>query len=163
MDYDVLDAFPDRDNKMKVFRPASQGKRFGNFIIDRICILVLSFGVGILLGGFMIASGSSSLDNLLANDIGVRIFDFILGAILTVIFYTLMEYYTNGKTIGKLVTNTRAIRMDNEQLTFNDALMRSLSRIVPFEPFSFLGSSLRGWHDTWTDTQVIEDDGFVTY
>lgn len=160
MDYDVLDAFSDRDNKMKVFRPASQGKRFGNFIIGQIGIYVLAFVAFFVLEflnpeayyGFMVDESLSK-----------TLLDSLLSAILSVLFYSLMEYVTKGKTVGKLMTNTRAIRMDNEQLTFNNALMRSLYRIVPFEPFSFLGSSLRSGHGTWTDTQVIEDDGFVTY
>ena len=35
-------------------------------------------------------------------------------------------------------------------------LLRSLARIIPFEPFSFLGNSPRGWHDTLTKTYVVD-------
>lgn len=29
-----------------------------------------------------------------------------------------------------------------------------MARMVPFEAFSFLGE--RGWHDSWSGTQVVE-------
>jgi len=36
-------------------------------------------------------------------------------------------------------------------------LRRSLSRLVPFDAFSFLGNYARGWHDKWSNTWVIDE------
>jgi hypothetical protein len=57
--------------------------------------------------------------------------------------------------LGKLITGTRAIREDGVELNFKDAFLRSLSRLVPFEPFSiWSGNGI--WHDSWTKTMVIK-------
>jgi uncharacterized RDD family membrane protein YckC len=71
------------------------------------------------------------------------------------IYYSICEKAFKGYTLGKLITGTRAIRDDGEELTFKDAFLRSLSRLVPFEALSiWFGSGL--WHDTWTKTKVIK-------
>ena len=71
-----------------------------------------------------------------------------------IIYYTLCEKLFRGQTIGKLITGTRAIRTDGSDLTLRNAFLRTLSRLVPFEPFSTFGG--RPWHDTWTDTMVVK-------
>jgi uncharacterized RDD family membrane protein YckC len=59
-----------------------------------------------------------------------------------------------GYTLGKFITGTRAIRDDDDELTFKDALLRSLCRIVPLEVFSALAGF--PWHDRWTKTKVVK-------
>ena len=59
-----------------------------------------------------------------------------------------------GYTLGKLLTGTKAIRVDGLQMTFKDVVIRSLSRIVPFEVFSGLGD--KPWHDSWSRTMVVK-------
>jgi uncharacterized RDD family membrane protein YckC len=58
-----------------------------------------------------------------------------------------------GRTLGKLITGSKAVREDGTSLTWKDACLRSLSRMVPFEPFSALGGA--PWHDRWTKTTVV--------
>ena len=38
--------------------------------------------------------------------------------------------------------------------TQKDFLIRNISRLVPFEAFSFLIGN-DGWHDSWSDTRVV--------
>jgi uncharacterized RDD family membrane protein YckC len=66
-----------------------------------------------------------------------------------------MEGSAKGKTLGKLITGTRALKMDGGNLTWKVAFMRSLCRIVPFEAFSAFGGN--PWHDRWTDTIVVKE------
>jgi len=73
------------------------------------------------------------------------------------LYYSLLETFLKGKSIGKFVTQTRAVREDGSELDFRTALIRSLCRVVPFEPFSFLGDSNSGWHDNWSKTMVIDE------
>lgn len=68
-----------------------------------------------------------------------------------------MEGAFNGKTIGKYLTKTRALREDGSPLGWDKAFVRSLCRLIPFEGFSYLGSNLLGWHDTISKTMVVED------
>jgi uncharacterized RDD family membrane protein YckC len=69
-------------------------------------------------------------------------------------YYTLCEKLFRGYTLGKFITGTRAIREDDEELTFKDALLRSLCRIVPLEVLSALAGF--PWHDRWTKTKVVK-------
>jgi uncharacterized RDD family membrane protein YckC len=76
-------------------------------------------------------------------------------AIFFAIYVSLMESMLKGKTIGKLVTGTRAVYTDGSRIDTGTAWQRGFSRIVPFEPFSALGSESDPWHDRWTNTYVI--------
>jgi uncharacterized RDD family membrane protein YckC len=61
---------------------------------------------------------------------------------------------TKGRSLGKWITGTVAVRLDGNTINWKDAFLRSLSRIVPFEPFSALGYA--PWHDKWTETTVVK-------
>jgi uncharacterized RDD family membrane protein YckC len=84
----------------------------------------------------------------------VVVFGVILAYFNYIIYYTFCEKLFRGYTLGKLVTGTRAIRTDGQELTFRDTILRTLSRIVPFEVFSGFGG--HPWHDEWTKTMVIK-------
>ncbi|MEO6405093.1 MAG: RDD family protein [Ferruginibacter sp.] len=84
-----------------------------------------------------------------------NLLSYLISFTLYLSYYTLMEGSTKGKTIGKFITKTRSVREDGSQLTYSDAFKRSLSRLVPFEPFSAF--EYRPWHDKWTDTIVIKE------
>ena len=83
---------------------------------------------------------------------------YISSSTIMVTYYTISEYYFNGKTIGKFITNTRAVTLDNQTMDFDLVLKRSLCRVIPFEIASFLSNSPSGWHDQWSDTKVILDE-----
>ena len=136
---------------------ASTGQRFLNFVIDN---LLMRFGLSYLTGtaaGFLIATFfpdyalKISLD---ANSFDLILLAYLIGIINYLVYYTICEKAFKGYTLGKLITGTRAIREDGGELTFKDALLRSLSRLVPFEVFSAFGGY--PWHDSWTNTRVIQ-------
>lgn len=58
-------------------------------------------------------------------------------------------------TIGKLITRTKIVRIDNDKVGFLDFLLRTFSRFIPFEQLSFLMDSSVGWHDKISETRVI--------
>ena len=136
---------------------ASSGQRFLNWLIDN---LFMRFAVSYLTG-----AGIGVLLQLISPEIifelasGVRGFIFWSVSYLINIcnyrfYYTLCEKLFRGYTLGKLITGTRAIREDDAELTFKDALLRSLCRIVPLEVFSALAGF--PWHDKWTKTKVVK-------
>jgi uncharacterized RDD family membrane protein YckC len=71
-----------------------------------------------------------------------------------VVLYFLCELGLKGRTIGKFVTGTKAVNIDGSEMDPKTVLIRSLCRIVPFEPFSAFGG--HPWHDTWSKTCVID-------
>lgn len=137
---------------------ATQGQRFLNWLIDNV---VMRFGLSYLTGmgiGFIIGIAAPEFfQNIAYSDSAFSPLWFIgilIAYLNYIIYYTLCEKLFKGYTLGKLVTGTRAIRQDGGELTFRNALLRSLSRCVPFEVFS--GFSTLTWHDDWTDTMVIK-------
>ena len=141
---------------------ASKGKRLTNYIIDMVVYYILAVIGGALYAGFVMTE-----DELLgfADDDAMQttLMDYVLGFTIIFLYYFLMELLFKGKTIGKFITKTRAVKINNGPLEAKDAALRSLTRIIPFETFSFLGDVGQGWHDKWTDTQVIEDINWNDY
>ena len=136
---------------------ATTAQRFLNFIIDNILMNYgLSFLTGAVVGGLL---GAISPETLTAAVSQENVWSSLwlslsIGYFNYVVYYTLCEKLFKGKTLGKLITGTRAVRLDGTELNFKDSLLRSLCRIVPFEAFSAFGG--HPWHDTWTDTMVIK-------
>lgn len=140
------------------FVHATQGQRFLNWLIDN---LLMQYGLSYLTGmaiGFLIGIIAPEFfeDIINAGELGgpILLLTFLVAYLNYIVYYTICEKLFKGYTLGKLITGTRAIRQDGNELTFKDALLRSLSRLVPFEAFS--GFNTLTWHDSWTDTMVIK-------
>ena len=137
--------------------PASTGQRFLNFLIDN---LLLRFGLSMLTGmavGMTLAFLAPDYMLELSqsdNTFGLFALSYLIVIVNYLIYYTICEKAFKGYTLGKLITGTRAVREDGNELTLKDALLRSLSRMVPFEAFSAFGGY--PWHDSWTKTRVIK-------
>lgn len=127
---------------------AGTGKRFANYLLD-----VIGFYIFMVL---LAAIGGIFAPEFVDGFLESGITQYVVIYSVYVIYYTLMEGALNGKTLGKFVTRSRAIRDDEEPLTWQDALIRSLCRLIPFEAFSFLAGP-RGWHDSFSKTKVVID------
>ena len=138
------------------FEHATQGQRFMNFLIDN---LLMRFGLSYITGMAVGSIGGALFPEFMykivyENDKTILfILAYIIAIVDYLVYYTLSEKLFRGYTVGKLITKTRAIRTDGKEITFKNALLRSLSRLVPFEPFSGFGVP---WHDAWTNTMVIK-------
>jgi uncharacterized RDD family membrane protein YckC len=137
------------------YTEATQGQRFLNWLIDNLLMryglsIVTGYAAGYLLGTFFPEYTMHLVNN--ENTWDLLLLGYIIGFFNYLIYYTICEKAFKGYTLGKLLTGTRAIRDDGQELTFKDAFLRSLSRLVPFEVFSALGN--KPWHDTWTKTTV---------
>ena len=124
---------------------ASKNQRLVNYLIDLVAIIALS----VLLGVVLALTGNESW---IENKIQERVWGFVI----TFLYYFICEGFTS-RTLGKLFTKTRTVDEEGNPLSWGLAAKRSLSRIVPFEQFSFLGGGT-GWHDAWTDTRVVAND-----
>ena len=82
-----------------------------------------------------------------------------MGMVFTFIYYFLTESYLNGRSIGKMITGTRVISTDGTKPSTKQILNRCLYRIIPFESFTFFGTD--GWHDSLTDTRVINYKNYL--
>lgn len=135
---------------------ASVGARFLNLLIDSIFYYGVIIAVGAAFGIIFMSTGENIPTSFLVRaDFTSLLLQYILSYTVYIGVYTVLEGAARGKTLGKLITGTRALRIDGENLTWRDAFLRSLCRIVPFEAFSSFGG--HPWHDKWTDTIVIKE------
>lgn len=148
------DIFSDED----IFQhePASAGQRFVNYLVDNLFMrYALSVASGNVIGWILVNYFREfAIRMSLTRGVEFYTAALLVGILNYVVYYTFCEKVFRGYTLGKLISGTRAIREDGTELTFKDALLRSLCRLVPFEPLSiWFGEGL--WHDRWTKTMVI--------
>lgn len=149
------DGFEFKERKIVVKpRLASHQKRFANFAIDFMVNMILLIAFGIASATAALAFFPDEANQLEAD---LDRYSVIIALIVRLFYYFVLES-ASGRTVGKLITRTRVVDKDGKTPSANAIFLRSLARYVPFEPFSFLGNDPRGWHDTWTDTYVIEVD-----
>ncbi|CEJ71240.1 RDD family protein [Chryseobacterium oranimense] len=138
---------------------ATTGKRFLNLFLDRLFIQAIYYAFFFIFGiGYSIVYGEGfSVENEDQNLTFSLILIFIYLA-LSFCYFFFMEYYL-GKTIAKYITGTEVISIDGNKPTPQQIITRTFSRAVPFDPLSFLGNN--GWHDSWSDTRVINGKNYV--
>jgi uncharacterized RDD family membrane protein YckC len=142
--------------KPRPFVPESVGlgKRFVHLAIDAvvyyILIMVMSFTLFVLLSIAL----PDLAESLISEDGRTPFWAYVYSFAIYILYYTLMEAWL-GRTFGKMVTGSRVVDDQGRKPSMEIAFKRSISRLVPFEGFSFLGSEPRGWHDKWTDTYVV--------
>jgi uncharacterized RDD family membrane protein YckC len=123
---------------------ASATRRFWTFVVDQITILIGLFAFEIAYG---VAYG---LDALEALD-GAKWWSICIA--FYVLYYVSFEVIS-GRTPGKVLTGTRVVTTGGLALSIRTALVRTLCRLLPFEPMSFsLGEAW--WHDSVSRTQVV--------
>jgi len=152
LDYDLF------EGSNKEYQEASKGKRLTNYLIDYLGYYIFMLAMGVLLGVFLAIIGQENL--ILYVDDGSwsrKTVDFITGLISLLIYYTSIEYFFKGKSLGKLITRTRAIQKNGDYITLEIAIKRSACRLIPFETFSYLGDLSSGWHDSIPNTKVIDE------
>jgi hypothetical protein len=132
---------------------AEQGKRFLNYIIDFILFYVILF-----VGGICLALISPSALEWLADDSALTWWaDRLLTFVCYALYMFVVEAVFKGKSLGKLITGTRAVNLDGSRISVSTALARGFSRAVPLCAFSALGKPCNPWQDQWTDTMVIDE------
>jgi Predicted membrane protein/domain len=126
---------------------ASEGLRLANYLLDLIAVYVLNFIVGLILGLLSMGRGVSVVEAYIFGFMGLFLYFFIFEGV-------------GQKTIGKLITKTRVVMVDGSKPSWGTIALRTLIRIIPFEPFSALGT-VSGqrvwWHDRWVNARVVKD------
>lgn len=142
--YDVGNSEVAIDETLSQMVLASTGQRLGNMFLDTFFYFVFASVFGLVLA--LIGLG----DNIEGMN------DHLLGFVIFLLYYVPQEAFS-GRTLGKVITGTRAVNEDGTKLTFGRALGRTLCRFIPFEAFSFFGGKgrPRGWHDRIPKTRVI--------
>lgn len=127
--------------------PAAKGQRLANYLIDLFIFYILI--VAVIVAIMLITANKEILNTIEANSIFVN----LMGTALYGLYMGFLEGITNGRSVGKFITKTKAVQETGSKLTMKEGMHRGLIRIVPFELFSGLGDL--PWHDKWTTTRVI--------
>jgi uncharacterized RDD family membrane protein YckC len=110
--------------------------RLYNFLIDSILFYIIILVISILLKEYV------ERQNL---------------KYLMILFYYLYYFIlelTIGQTIGKIITKTRVVTVDNnEKPSFTKKFVRTISRLIPIDLISYLFSS-NGIHDSLSKTKL---------
>ena len=122
-------------------------KRLANSVIDVIVIYIIMFILAILINVFGVQS--PGIDDF-------QVFITFSIYIIFILYYWVMESLL-GKTIGKYITRTRIVKEDGSHPKALNVLGRTLSRFIPFDVFSYLGSPGTGWHDSIPKIYVISE------
>jgi uncharacterized RDD family membrane protein YckC len=137
---------------------ASKGQRFLNFIIDLLIIYIIGITIGTtinIIGGLTNSYGASNWVKSLS-----LIENFFFGLIILFFYYGFTEMYFS-RTFAKYFTKTIVVRVDGSKPNTKNFMIRTVSRLNPIDPFSFLGKTQRGWHDTLSATYVVKKHEFI--
>ena len=135
---------------------AGGGKRFGNFVIDLLCYLLFS---RLLQRGLERIGWLSGWDKFASDGNMLVVVEAAFYALLIyILYFSVFETITGGKTIGKYFTRTRAVNKDGTRISGGKALGRAVVRSIPFEPLSApVYAPPYPWHDRWTGTIVVDE------
>jgi hypothetical protein len=118
----------------------SKKSRLVNFIIDKSLIVALTFGhLRITGNGFILDDFEFFRKNITW---WISLNGFLYYLVLEILF---------RQTIGKLHNNSY---VQSSNGSISSIVIRSLCRMIPFDVFSFLGST--GWHDSLSKTSVVK-------
>lgn len=131
---------------------ATQGQRISNYLIDLVIQYIIAILLGVLAVLISELLGMYSFVDWIEN-MG-RIEGYLLGFFILVIYYGTFEILLS-RTIGKFITKTIVVLEDGSKPDAGTILKRTFCRLIPFEQFSFLGGYSRGWHDSISDTYVV--------
>lgn len=138
-----LDEFEENGKEYVYLVKADSGKRFLNLLVDLIVSILIFYPMFEALIYTHPQYFASEAYMLLASSIRL------------IIYYSFYEAVL-GATPGKLLTETRVTNEDGTQPSFGSIFIRTVSRLVPFEAFSFFAND--GWHDKWSNTIVVKEE-----
>jgi uncharacterized RDD family membrane protein YckC len=135
----------------RVVRTITTGPRIGHAMIDFMCIDLVAILIQFLMGLAFLQLTNGALSLML------ELLMSLTALLLFPLMYIWFEYKWQ-RTPGKFITKTRVVDEYGNPPELSAVLLRTVIRLVPFEPFSCFGDPYsRGWHDRWSDTFVVPD------
>ena len=145
----------DELNQKRPYCYATTNQRFINFIVDTLVFLKSFFHASVMLVILNFSLNNCELRlQLYENSIFLCrffIFDFI-------IVYPCIERLSKGKFPGKLITKTKVVKNDYTEITWKDAFVRTICRLIAMEPISDIDG--HPWHDSLSKTFAIKNKNY---
>ena len=136
---------------------ATRGQRFFNCILDLLIvhIILASIGTTIIIIGDV--SNNYELSNWIESTTTVE--KLLFWSVILFLYYFLTETYFS-RTFAKYFTKTIVVTKDGSRPNKRTISIRTLSRFIPLEALTFLGTNVRGLHDLFSDTYVVRKHDF---
>ena len=136
---------------------ATRGQRFFNCIFDLLIvhIILASIGTTIIIIGDV--SNNYELSNWIESTTTVE--KLLFWSVILFLYYFLTETYFS-RTFAKYFTKTIVVTKDGSRPNKRTISIRTLSRFIPLEALTFLGTNVRGLHDLFSDTYVVRKHEF---
>lgn len=134
---------------------ATQGQRLANYFIDLLVQYGLTFGLGFVVAALALFLGFEGFLNWLATI--DKLTEYLLGVVVLILYYSFFEILF-ARSVAKYITKTVVVMADGSKPSAGTIVRRTFCRIIPFNHFSFLGNSGRGWHDSISETYVVKKD-----
>lgn len=136
---------------------ASHGQRLLNFIIDLIIQYIIWVSVGQTILIFSNVTNNYNLSYTLES---LSLMEKSVSAlVIWILYYGLTDLYFS-RSLAKYFTKTVVVMKDGSKPGRTTIFKRTLSRLIPLDPFSFLGKIPRGWHDLISETYVVKKAEF---
>ncbi|RYD57723.1 MAG: RDD family protein [Sphingobacteriales bacterium] len=133
--------------------PAPNSRRFVNYVVDNTCAYLLVVLCLVCIGIIGELANADWVYYLWEESLTATAVQQIFGTVVFVSYFTIIEFAMKGRSIGKMITKTIAVSEDGSKITFKQVLIRSICRMIPFEPFGAFANRL--WHDRLSKTKVV--------
>ncbi|MBX9653229.1 RDD family protein [bacterium] len=119
---------------------ASVALRVSGFIVDGVLFAGIYFAIGYPTGWWMgmVTIEDPAYDPSVQMTLGQAIFQFVMNSFY--ILYVATMHWRGGRTVGKLVSGTKVVRLNGGELSFRQAFGRSLcsDSLTILESFAIL-------------------------
>jgi len=136
---------------------ATRGQRFFNCIFDLLIVHTIIVSIAttaVIIGDITNNNDISKWAE--STTIFQRLF---LWGVMLFLYYFLSETYFS-RTFAKYFTKTIVVTKDGSRPNKRAISIRTLSRFIPLECLTFLGTNVRGLHDLFSDTYVVQKHEF---
>lgn len=137
---------------------ASQGQRFLNFCIDLLIQYAVFLGIGATIDIVADITNNYSLSNWIGS---LSFSELFLYALFVMFFYYYLTEVYFSRTFAKYFTKTIVVTKEGSKPNYKKILARTITRFIPFDPFSFLAIAPRGWHDRFSGTYVVKKQRLI--
>jgi uncharacterized RDD family membrane protein YckC len=134
-----------KEFRIKKFLLASKQKRVLNWIIDSVIKLIIFRLIISSLNSSTISSGVNSLD---------MIERYLFWSVISFVYYGVTEVFLS-RSPAKYLTKTIVVIEDGSKPSVITILTRTILRILPLEPLTFLRGRALGLHDENSKTFVV--------
>ena len=138
---------------------ATGWQRFGNYIVDVVFIYLIIFILIILLS--IVTAFFESYAFVEWMDTMSDLEGYLIYFAIMLSYFIFFEGFSS-RSLAKYITGTVVVLEDGSKPDLGTITKRTLCRLIPFDPLSFLSSNARGWHDSISDTYVVSKKGLET-